>query len=53
MGTVELTGLEMMLMMAFGQYLAHPSAKVFTMPACSKDELGKLAVQQCLTSSHS
>ena len=34
MGTVELTGLEMMLMMAFGQYRAHPSANVFTMPAC-------------------
>merc|ERR1719230_1275254 len=33
MGTVELTGLEMMFTIAFGQYLATPSARVFTMPA--------------------
>ena len=33
MGTVELTGLEMMATHALGQYLAMPSHSVFTMPA--------------------
>ena len=33
MGTVELTGLEMMVMMALGQYLATPVQSVLTMPA--------------------
>ena len=32
MGTVELTGLEMMATQASGQYLATPSHRVFTMP---------------------
>ena len=32
MGTVELTGLEMMATQALGQYFAMPSLKVFTIP---------------------
>ena len=32
MGTVELTGFDMMFTMALGQYFAQPSARVFTMP---------------------
>lgn len=33
MGTVEFTGLEMIVRMALGQYFAQASAKVLTMPA--------------------
>ena len=50
-GTVELTGLEMMLMTAFGQYRAQPSARVFTIPArSSKGLAGSLCrAFRCLT----
>lgn len=42
-GTVELTGLEMMRKQAFGQLLAHCSAMPFTMEAfvLNKSSLGK------------
>ncbi len=36
MGTVEFTGLEMIATHAFGQYLAMPSHRVFTIPVVTE-----------------
>ena len=44
MGTVELTGLEMMLTKACGQYLATPSASVLTMPAAVRQTDSEVSV---------
>ena len=49
MGTVELTGLEMMATQASGQYLATPSHRVFTMPASQGIGESQTELHSCLT----